>query len=118
MSLCWFSHCSTMAAMAVHHCQRLDPHPPRRQFVRSILPARAAGSLPTRVTIRGERFDAGATVTIGGTRADVLQAAITSMDVTTPAHAAGIVDVVVTNPDGQSGRLTGGFTFEDAPEFV
>jgi len=30
---------------------------------------------------------------------------------TTPVHAAGTVDVVVTNPDGQSGTLTGGYTF-------
>ncbi len=30
----------------------------------------------------------------------------------TPGHGAGIVDVVVTNPDGPSARLTGGYTFE------
>lgn len=30
---------------------------------------------------------------------------------TPPAHAAGIVDVVVTNPDGQSATLSGGFTY-------
>ena len=30
---------------------------------------------------------------------------------TTPAHAAGVVDVVVTNPDSQSGTLAGGFTY-------
>src|SRR5207244_10909677 len=28
-----------------------------------------------------------------------------------PAHAAGAVDVVVTNPDAQSGTLAGGFTY-------
>ena len=95
-----------------------EPTPTGAPVVRSILPARAAGTLPTRVTIRGERFDAGATVTIGGTRADVLQVTTTGIDVTTPVHAAGIVDVVVTNPDGQSGRLTGGFAFEDVPATV
>ncbi|MGD0090302.1 MAG: hypothetical protein ABSE73_10315 [Planctomycetota bacterium] len=30
---------------------------------------------------------------------------------TTPAHAAGPVDVVVTNPDGQSVTLTQGLTY-------
>jgi hypothetical protein len=29
----------------------------------------------------------------------------------TPAHVFGTVDVVVTNPDGQSGRLNGGYTY-------
>ena len=28
-----------------------------------------------------------------------------------PARSAGSVDVVVANPDGQSSRLTGGFTY-------
>ena len=82
-------------------------------FVRSIVPASAPTVVPTRVTIHGERFDTLATVTIGGTRADVLQVTTIGIDVTTPAHAAGIADVVVTNPDGQSGQLTGGFAFED-----
>ena len=31
--------------------------------------------------------------------------------VTTPAHAAGRVDIVVTNPDGQSDRLPGGLEY-------
>jgi plastocyanin len=36
----------------------------------------------------------------------------TSITATTPAHGAGAADVVVTNPDGQSGRIGSGFTFE------
>ena len=94
------------------------PTPLAAPVVRSIVPASAAATVPTRVTIRGERFDAGATVTIGGTRADVLQVATTSIDVMTPTHAAGIVDVFVTNPDGQSGRLAAGFTFESVPATI
>src|SRR4029077_16747530 len=35
----------------------------------------------------------------------------TSITATTPAHAAGAVDVVVTNTDAQGGTLTGGFTY-------
>jgi len=30
----------------------------------------------------------------------------------TPIHAAGTVDVVVTNPGGESGTLTGGYTYQ------
>jgi MYXO-CTERM domain-containing protein len=33
----------------------------------------------------------------------------------TGAHAPGTVDVVVSNPDGQSGKLTGGFIYTLAP---
>jgi hypothetical protein len=35
----------------------------------------------------------------------------TQINAKTPAHAAGSVDVVVTNPDGQGVTLTNGFTF-------
>ena len=39
----------------------------------------------------------------------------TTLTATTPAHAAGTVNVVVTNPDAQSGTLTNGFTFNAPP---
>jgi IPT/TIG domain-containing protein len=39
----------------------------------------------------------------------------TTIHVTAPAHAAGPVDIVVTNHDGQTVRLSGGFTYA-APE--
>ena len=32
-----------------------------------------------------------------------------------PAHAAGTVDVVVTNPDAQTGTLTNGYTYDAQP---
>lgn len=87
-------------------------------IVRSIVPASASTIDPTRVTIHGEWFDPGATVMIGGTRTNTLRVTMGDIDVMTPAHAAGVVDVVVTNPDGQSGRLIGGFAFEDIPATV
>jgi hypothetical protein len=87
-------------------------------FVRSVVPTSVPTVVPTLVAIHGERFDAGATVTIGGARADVLRITATAVDVMTPAHAAGVVDVIVTNPDGQRGLLTGQFAFEDAPATV
>jgi plastocyanin len=65
------------------------------------------------VTITGTGFVNGATISIGGAAAtSVGVASATSITATTPAHAAGVVDIVVTNPDGQSGRMTGGFTYE------
>lgn len=35
----------------------------------------------------------------------------------TPAHAPGIVDLVVTNPDGQSHGLAGGYTYAPQESF-
>lgn len=52
------------------------------------------------------------TVTFGGVRAEILGASGQStLTVRTPPHPVGIVDVRVTNPDGQSATTAGGFTF-------
>jgi hypothetical protein len=70
-----------------------------------------AGGTP--VTITGTGFVAGATVSLGGTSATgVVVVSATSITATTPAHAAGAVNVVVTNSDGQSSLpLTNGYTY-------
>src|SRR6185369_11501260 len=69
-----------------------------------------AGGTP--VTINGSAFVSGATVSIGGTAAtNVNVVNSTTINATTSAHAAGTVNVVVTNPDLQTGTLTNGFTF-------
>ena len=68
----------------------------------------------TRVTITGENFDPDATVDFGGTPAEVTKPhTATSMEVTTPSHAAGRVDVVVTNEDGQSFTAKDQFVYGD-----
>jgi IPT/TIG domain len=69
----------------------------------------AAGALP--VTITGTGFANGVRVTFGGTLATVTALSPTSLTVTTPAHPAGAVDVVVTNPGGPSVTLLNGFTY-------
>ncbi|PYP89132.1 MAG: hypothetical protein DMF61_03970 [Blastocatellia bacterium AA13] len=66
----------------------------------------------TSVTISGSNFLAGASVSFGGTSAaGITVVNATTITATTPSHAAGSVNVVVTNSDGQSGTLTGGFTY-------
>jgi hypothetical protein len=69
----------------------------------------------TSVTINGSAFVSGATVSIGGAATNVNFVNIGTLTATTPAHAAGTVNVVVTNPDAQSGTLTNGFTFNAPP---
>ena len=74
----------------------------------------AAGG--TNVTITGTGFVATPTVTFGGTSAtNVAFVNSTTITCTTPAHAAGAVDVVVTNPDTQTGTGTNAFTYVAAP---
>ena len=73
----------------------------------------AAGG--TAVTIGGTGFTGATAVTIGGVAATavaVLNA--TTMTATTPAHAAGVVNVAVTTPGG-TGTGTGLYTYVAAP---
>lgn len=66
------------------------------------------------VTITGTGFQAGATVTFGD--ATVAASVIADTIVATaPAHSAGTVDIIVNNPDFQSGTLEDGFTYTNTP---
>ena len=71
-----------------------------------------ANPRPLPVTIVGDFFVRGATVTFGGTSATsiVIQDRYT-ISCVIPAHAAGSVSVVVTNPSALTGTLTNGFTY-------
>ena len=80
--------------------------------VTAINPTSGTSGGGTPVTITGTGFLAGATVTFGGTAATgVTVVSSTSITATTPAHAAGAVNVVVTNTDAQSGTRTNGYTY-------
>jgi alpha-tubulin suppressor-like RCC1 family protein/Tol biopolymer transport system component len=75
-------------------------------------PAQGSVEGGNEVTMTGSFFLQGASVSLGGTLAPVVRVLNTeTLVATTPAHAAGAVDVVVTNPDGLSARLAGGFTY-------
>lgn len=70
----------------------------------------AAGG--THVVVTGTNFFPEATVTFGGQAAtSVLVGDSKHLTCKTPAHAAGAVDVVVTNPNTQAGTGTGLFTY-------
>jgi len=72
----------------------------------------------TQVTISGAGFKAGATVQFGGVTAVATAASSTTINATAPAHADGVVTVVVTNPDGKSGSRALGYTYEVDPAFA
>src|SRR6202011_4198893 len=83
--------------------------------VTAISPSSGSVSGGTAVTITGTGFRSGATVTVGLTAAsNVIVVNSTSITATTPAHAAGVVSVVVTNTDTQSGTLTDGYRYGNA----
>src|SRR5208283_5845079 len=80
--------------------------------VTSVSPSSGATGGGTAVTITGTNFVSGATVTFGSaaaTNVAVLNA--TTITATAPAGSAGAATVMVTNPGGQSGSLSNGFTY-------
>jgi hypothetical protein len=94
--------------------------PPSAPTLTSITPNMGPISGGTTVTISGAKIGASATVTFGGTAAtNVSVVNSTQITASTPAHAAGAVDVVVSNGTGLDTTLTGGFTYvttaSDAP---
>lgn len=70
----------------------------------------------TNVTITGQYFEPVGTTTVtfdGVSATNVVVVNDTTITATTPAHAPGPVDVIVTNPDGQNDTLAGGFTYDN-----
>ncbi|MHC4601155.1 MAG: IPT/TIG domain-containing protein, partial [Planctomycetota bacterium] len=97
--------------------------------VTSINPVNGPQAGSTSVTITGTGFhrtianggeaDADATVTIGGAAAtNVTVVNDTSITCDTPPHAAGDVDVVVTNPDAQAGTGVNLFHYNEFPDIT
>ena len=67
------------------------------------------------VTINGSGFVSGAAVTIGGAAVTGLSITSGQITATTPAGSIGAQSVAVTNPDGGSAALAGGFTYNPLP---
>src|SRR5205085_1013831 len=80
--------------------------------ITSVLPVSGPTAGGTAVTISGASFTTGASVTFGGSPAtgvNVVDA--TTITAVTPAHAAGAVTLIVTNPDGQSSSPFSAFIY-------
>ena len=93
------------AAMAVAGlnmgCNGKTPVAPSANVsVASIVPNAGPVAGAQRVTVMGEGFQPGATLTIGGNAVEVVVTGNSRIDATTIAHAEGTVDVIVSNPDG------------------
>ena len=67
----------------------------------------------TLITIIGTGFVAGATVSVGGAAAtNVVVVSAIKITAKTPAHAAGAVNVTVTNTDTSAGTLPSGYMYQ------
>ncbi|MEP6639891.1 MAG: IPT/TIG domain-containing protein, partial [Chloroflexota bacterium] len=92
---------------------RPDATPP--PTISAVTPSSGPTAGGTAVTISGTGFGGpGTTVSLGGVLATVSGGSTSSLSVTSPAHAAGAVDVVVTNPDSQTVTQAAAFTYADA----
>lgn len=79
--------------------------------VTAISPSTGSTARPTPVVISGTGFLPGATVTVNVMALRVTVVNNSTITATVPAHAAGTADVVVTNPGGAGGTLTGAFIY-------
>lgn len=84
--------------------------------ISGIVPNAGATAGGTSVTISGSNFQSGATITFDGISAtDIIFVDSGTLTAKTPAHAAGSVDVLVTNPDLTSDTLVSGYTYTSLP---
>jgi len=79
--------------------------------ITAVTPSSGPNAGGTSVTIAGTSFAAGAVVKFGLTQVTPTNITATSLMVTTPSHAAGVVDVTVANTTGAVATRPGGFTF-------
>lgn len=87
------------------------PRAPAALTVSSVAPNTGPAGVDTPVRIVGTGFLAGATLTLDGVATNATFVSSTALTATAPAHPAGSIDIVVTNPGGQSSRLAGGFSY-------
>ena len=85
--------------------------------VSAVSPIRGSTSGGTTVTIAGSGFQSAATVTLGSERQTPYVLNSSTILVTTAARAAGTVEIIVTNPDGQVGTLSGAYRYASPQSF-
>jgi hypothetical protein len=93
--------------------------PTDNPWVNSALSPNAGSMLATtEVVFTGHGFRPGVTVLFGDSPALVKEVTDTKLTVEAPPHAAGTVNVVVTNPGGSKHLLANSYTYELDPPFA
>lgn len=93
-----------------HEFSYLGPPP----LLSGVSPAQA--STGASLTLTGSGFASDATILVGDAAPVVTMVSATSVTLTAPAHSDGLVDIVLTNPDGQSTRLVGALSYVTTPK--
>lgn len=86
-------------------------------YLESITPVEGSIDGGQEVTITGSGFDPAAVVKFGGVVATKVPDS-NPLRVITPPHAAGRVDIEITNPDGTKGLLSGRYLYQGAAPTV
>ncbi len=92
----------------------LGPSP----IVTAVNPNNGGSADSTMVVLTTQNVSPGALLFAAGVPATAVTLGAGMVRGTFLPHAAGVVDVVITNPDGQSGRLTSGFTYNRSPPLL
>lgn len=90
-------------------------NPKSKPTITQVEPSSGPTAGGTSITITGTDFQEGTTVTVGGATCTLTAVTPTSLTCTTAAHAAGAVDVVVTNADEGTVTSAGAYTYVAAP---
>ena len=101
-----------LATLGCDQTQPNNPSPiPTPLRVVSVTPNTGSAGQETAIRVNGTGFESGATLSLDNV---VVPSTFVSSSVITaiaPAHAAGAIDVAVTNPGGRASRLERGFTY-------
>ena len=93
-----------------------EPSPVPAAFrVSSIVPSSGPPAGATAVRVNGSGFRQGATLSMGGVQVAATVESPNLITAVTPAHDAGRVQVVVTNPGGATAELASGYTYAVPP---
>lgn len=91
------------------------PPPAPAPALAAVTPSAGPETGGTVVVLSGAGLDPLVTVRLGGASATVTAASATELTLVAPPHAPGAVDVVVTNPDGQTATLAAAYTYVAPP---
>ncbi len=85
----------------------------------SITPVTGSTAGGTNVTLKGTNLIGATAITFGGLAAPYVKVVnATTVNASTPAHAAGLVDVLITTPNGTATGGTGTYTYVGPPTFT
>jgi hypothetical protein len=115
----YFTNAVTGASSGPSACIFNGAATPTGPTISSIAPPTGSTSGATSVTINGSGFVSGATAAFIDLTGSISLTSVTfvnagQLTAATPAHAAGVMDVVVFNPDNSTGTLRNGYTYSTA----